>query len=170
MWRIMFNKQGDKVVLEGDNPIYYLCERFLTCDEYTKNSITSVDEIVSMDTLLFPVNERFLLVEEDFTTKVIPTNEQLLRVQYIDETYCEVDEFVAGFDFCGYDLVDESEISAITNCGRLFEKTITCNDLNSFGLISNLSSARKIQVNLKANHPDEDHAGCLLFGIWRRVK
>ena len=167
MWKIMFNRKGDKVVLEGDNPIYYLCERFFTDESYREFSKIPIDEIVSMDTMLFPVEKRFLLSEEDSLTEPIPTNKQVLRVKFIDDNFDQSDEDVADFDFCGYDLVDEFEISAITNCGG-FDETYTYHDLNSIGLIPTLTSARKIQIDLKKNNPNEEHADCLLFGIWRR--
>ena len=169
MWRIMFDKQGEKVVLEGDKPIYYICERFFSDESYKEFSKIPGDEIVSMDTMLFPMEKRYLLNEESCLTEPIPINEQVLRVKFIDDNYKQSDEEIAAFDFCGYDLVDEFEISAITNCSG-FDETYTYHDLNSIGLIPTLASARKIQIDLKKNNPNEEHADCLLFGVWRRVE
>lgn len=72
------------------------------------------------------------------------------------------------FEFCGLDLIEEyTRISALVNCGG-FEKVFLPNDLNSFGLISDYNNAKKIQEKLTEEYPDEDHAYCDLWAIWRR--
>jgi len=50
-------------------------------------------------------------------------------------------------------LIDEFEISALTNCGG-FDNAFTYKDLNSLGLIANYELARKIQADLKNKYPD----------------
>lgn len=72
-----------------------------------------------------------------------------------------------GFEFLGYDLLDyEYEISALSNCGG-FDETFLPNDLNVVGLIDDFSKAADIRRRLKENNPDEHHADCNLFALWR---
>lgn len=74
------------------------------------------------------------------------------------------------FEFCGFDLIEEyTQISALVNCGG-FDKAFLPNDLNSFGLISNYGKAREVQEKLIEEYPDEDHADCDLWAIWRIKK
>ena len=76
---------------------------------------------------------------------------------------------LANFTFIGYDLIDQSyDNSALSNCGG-FDETFLPQDLNEFGLISNFQKAISIQQNLIANNPEERHADCNLFAIWRHI-
>ncbi len=169
MWAIAFNKEGNKILLEQDNPKFYLCNRFFTDEKYKKFSKLPVDEIVSVDSALFPMTERILLDEKTAKLQSFEDGKQILRVQCFDNSkkmLCteEIDDFV----FCGYDLAEECEISALTNCGG-FDETFTYKDLNSLGLIPDFLTAQKMQIDLAENNPDEEHADCLLFAVWRRV-
>ncbi len=170
MWTIVFDKKGKKILLEQDNPKFYLCNRFYADDEYRKFSKLPVHEIVSVDSMLHPINNRILLDEQSAKSQKIEAGKQILRVFCIDnpEETPLFPEKIDGFVFCGYDLAEEFEISALTNCGG-FDETYTYKDLNSFGLIPNYLAAQEIQKNLSANNPNEEHADCLLFAIWRRV-
>lgn len=73
------------------------------------------------------------------------------------------------FEFCGYDLMDDMfEISAIIGCGNLNEKFVY--KLNQYGLLDNLQDAIDAQKQLHANFPDEYHAHCDIYGLWRDIK
>jgi hypothetical protein len=75
-----------------------------------------------------------------------------------------------GFEFLGYDLVENStRISALTNCGG-FPNSFSNEELNRFGLISNFERAATIKRTLKELNPDEPHANCELYAIWRLIE
>jgi hypothetical protein len=82
------------------------------------------------------------------------------------------------FEFCGYDLVEEfSGISAITNCADMFDNTIIpsfdnaipYDGLNKYGLISTRNRAFEICNLLEEMYPDESHADCDVYEIWRKI-
>jgi hypothetical protein len=71
------------------------------------------------------------------------------------------------FRFLGYDLIEEqTHISAITNCGG-FPDVFRNEELNSFGLISKFERAIQVKKLLAENHPEEPHANCEMYAIWR---
>lgn len=71
------------------------------------------------------------------------------------------------FEFKGYDLIeDATQISALTNCGG-FPDAFSNDDLNPFGLITEFTRAVEVQRLLKEKYPDDDHADCELYAIWR---
>jgi len=70
------------------------------------------------------------------------------------------------FEFIGYDLIDETPISALTNCGG-FENAFRPDDLSEYGLVSDYDGALRIKLLLERNYPDEPHASCSIWKIWR---
>lgn len=71
------------------------------------------------------------------------------------------------FSFYGYDLIEEgSGISAVNNCGG-FEKAFKSSEVSEFGLIDDFVTARTIQKRLIDFYPEEIHAECDLWAIWR---
>lgn len=72
------------------------------------------------------------------------------------------------FSFKGFDLLDSpaAGISALVNCGG-FDLAFLPADLNPVGLISEYGLARAVQQRLAANYPEEQHARCALWAIWR---
>jgi hypothetical protein len=165
MW--MFDQKGKKLIQGQENPKFYLCQRFFTTEAYRTYSKLPIKEVVSVDYLLFPYSER-ILFDEDSANEYTPAKEeQLLRVRFIEKNIQFIPEEVIDFEFLGFDLAEKSEISALTNCGG-FDETFTYKDLNAFGLIPDFPSARRIQADLAMNNPNEEHADCLLFAIWRK--
>ena len=74
---------------------------------------------------------------------------------------------VQGYEFMGYDLLDQSfGNSALTNCGG-FDETFLPNDLNNKGLLSDFSKAYEIKKRLLENNPGERHADTNVIAIWR---
>jgi len=169
MWQIVYTKNENKIILDQEFVKFNSCRRFFTNENYKKFSKLPIDEVVSIDVALFPCVERIFLDEKNAKTQAIANDVQILRVCYIASEVASVAETIDGFDFCGYDLIDRFEISALTNCGG-FDNAFTHKDLNAFGLIPNYQSARKIQLDLESKYPDEEHADCLLFAIWRRIE
>ena len=71
------------------------------------------------------------------------------------------------FVFMGYDLIEEmTQISALTNCGG-FPETFSNDELNKYGLIFEFARAREVRELLPVHNPDECHANCEMYAIWR---
>lgn len=71
------------------------------------------------------------------------------------------------FKFLGYDLIEEgSGVSALTNCGG-FSAAFENNMLNSVGLLPTYAQAKIVQKSLHLHYPDEIHAFCDMWAIWR---
>jgi hypothetical protein len=76
---------------------------------------------------------------------------------------------VARFQFLGYDLVDvEDTASALTNCGG-FPDVFANSELSRFGLLPELARAVEVQRLLRSLHPEEHHANCHVWAIFRAV-
>jgi hypothetical protein len=72
-----------------------------------------------------------------------------------------------GFGFVGYDLIEEqTQISALTNCGG-FPDVFRNDELNRFGLIESFALAYEVRQWLSQRHPEEPHAQCELYALWR---
>lgn len=79
-----------------------------------------------------------------------------------------VAESPPGFAFKGFDLIEEATcISALTNCGG-FPGAFEAADLSSCGLVATATRAHEIRQALATLFPDEDHARCAVWAIWRR--
>jgi hypothetical protein len=71
------------------------------------------------------------------------------------------------FVFCGYDLIDKgSDVSALTNCGG-FDMAFSRPDISSVGLLEDYALAREVQERLRRHYPEEPHADCALWALWR---
>lgn len=71
------------------------------------------------------------------------------------------------FIFYGYDLLEQATgISALTNCGG-FPLAFDNAAISPAGLIADYEVAQTIQKRLCENYPDEHHANCELWAIWR---
>ncbi|WP_034058536.1 hypothetical protein [Lacinutrix jangbogonensis] len=85
----------------------------------------------------------------------------------IKEPTKEKADLSTTYDFIGYDLIGiGGDVSALTNCGG-FDETFLPNDLNAYGLISEYDKAKKILKELPINNPEEQHADCNLYEVWR---
>ena len=145
---------------------YFLSDRFFSDAKFQKLCGGAFQEIVSMDTLLF--SDRKYLLREDAASIVIPEGKQVIAVHLIELD--EVPSFsIQGFEFCGYDLAEAmSEISSLVNCGD-FSATFIQSGLNKYGLVSSYSEALELRERLYLTYPDEPHADCAIYAIWRRV-
>jgi hypothetical protein len=71
------------------------------------------------------------------------------------------------FVFCGFDLVDEQGgISALTNCGG-FDMAFLPSDVSECGLLVDHAKAVAVQRLMRTEYPDEPHARCHVWAIWR---
>jgi hypothetical protein len=72
-----------------------------------------------------------------------------------------------GFDFLGYDLADiQGSTSALTNCGG-FPHVFSNSELSAKGLLSSFVRAKQVQDDLRRLYPEEIHADCHLWAIFR---
>ena len=71
------------------------------------------------------------------------------------------------FEFLGYDLIERTTgVSALTNCGG-FDQAFANDDLSPVGLLTAYDDACTVQNLLKMHYPDDPHADCDLWAIWR---
>lgn len=72
-----------------------------------------------------------------------------------------------GFRYEGCDVVDvHGDISALTNCGG-FPRAFSNAELTSHGLLASLDRAREVQRALLEHYPDEHHADCDVWSVFR---
>ncbi|HEV2502075.1 MAG TPA: hypothetical protein VGV39_03320 [Mesorhizobium sp.] len=73
-----------------------------------------------------------------------------------------------GFTFCGYELLDQDhDISALTNCGG-FPDVFRNDELSSQGLVLDFGRATQIRHDLQQLYPEERHADCNIWAVFRR--
>ncbi|HKW28950.1 MAG TPA: hypothetical protein VJT54_06425 [Verrucomicrobiae bacterium] len=173
-------------------PLFIATERFDPTDGETWQKyfdwakIPSLKEIVSLDGSLCPqLIKDFMdedwnhIVKADFQLNYFCDLDYLLnRVsdksrRNILGLYRNADNHISeapaarDFSFIGYDLIDEdTQISALTNCGG-FPDVFGNNELNSYGLISYFGRASEVRRVLAAQHPQDSHAQCELYALWR---
>jgi len=71
------------------------------------------------------------------------------------------------FDFAGYDLVDvQHSASALTNC-RGFPDVFSNTELSTVGLLPDFDRAIEVRKLLRQRYPDDPHAQCHLWAIFR---
>lgn len=147
-------------------PRFFASNRIYCNENFKRNTQNKIicDEIVSFDCGLFRMSE---IKSHNLT---VPSECQqilavIVRPQPEPATYLEND----GFEFCGYDLVETATaISAITNCGAMFN-SVRYTDLTNFGLIPTYKDAVCTQLALVEEDPDEPHAYCDIYEIWRKL-
>lgn len=148
--------------------------------------IPALKEIVSLDCLLCPhlvkeftdedwdhiVNENFRLdyfYHLDYLLNRVkdkPRRNVLGLFRNPNQHFTEFPT-TGDFSFIGYDLIDEqTQISALTNCGG-FPDSFSKEELNVFGLITQFNRASVVRNTLAEKHPEEAHAQCELYAIWR---
>lgn len=151
------------------------------------SGLRHLDEVVALDSMLCPsvlpnmedrywphvVNEDYLLsyfIDLDFLESEVAgiPDRQLLCVVREPGSTPVLDRSLAEFQFCGFDLVElESQTSALTNCGG-FEGAFEPDDLSSKGLILDHDRAIEVQRDLRRLFPDELHANCDVWAIFRQ--
>jgi hypothetical protein len=74
-----------------------------------------------------------------------------------------------NFAFLGYDLTDvEVGTSALSNCGE-FPEVFVSSDLSTMGLLTTHSRAVEVQAKLRELYPNESHANCHFWAIFRKI-
>jgi len=165
-------------------------ERFDSTDAGWKkyiawSGLVQLDELVSLDSMFCPtilpeikpeywtriVNEDFML---DFFTDLEYLRSQIAGIPrknllcvFRNPPSHPTSEAPPGFEFVGYDLVDvASSTSALTNCGG-FPDVFANGELSKKGLLQEFERALQVQADLRRLHPDEPHACCHLWAIFR---
>lgn len=150
-----------------DNVKYFLAERFFNSIDFinfNKGKILA-KEIVTFDCALTTPKE----IDINNINNLNINENQILAIIINPLENVENKLKNEGFIFCGYDLVElATDISAITNCGAMFE-SINYKNLNEYGLISTYIEAKETQRKLIEEAPDESHAYCEIFEIWRKI-
>jgi hypothetical protein len=160
-------------------------ERWRSYFEWAK--IPALREVVSLDTMLCPcvidemtdqdwahaggANFMFGYFRDlDYLIGRIPRGKRRNILGVYRNPTSHIGHMEAGdhrLAFFGYDLIeDQTSISALSNCGG-FPKVFSNDELNEFGLLSGFSRALEIQRHLRTEYPDDPHAECELYAIWR---
>lgn len=158
-------------------------------NEYIKWSrLKQLKEVVSLDCqlngLVFKVNHSedgdwdFIITDDMYETDlfnsfdfVLNKSKEFKKFNFIaaikSPNGSQKKELESEYEFMGYELLDYFyEHSALTNCGG-FDESFQVEELNEYGLIEKLERAVEVQENLLKNNPEENHADCNLFEIWR---
>jgi hypothetical protein len=99
--------------------------------------------------------------------KINKNDFQILAVVKEPDTECTYYFEDSRFKFYGYDLIDTTgNISALTNCGG-FDKAFSTDDISIYGLIEDFNKVQEVQKELIEKYPEEPHAKCFLWAIWR---
>ena len=151
------------------------------------SKLNQITEVVSLDAMLnelvvepdltSAIDWDFIISDGEYFTSFFNNLEYVLaktksRVFHLLQAIKEPDVIcenlvVEEYEFIGYDLLDKAyDISALVNCGG-FDNAFSSSDLNQYGLISQFDKAVEINKRLLANNPEEYHADCNRFAIWR---
>ncbi|MEO1093331.1 MAG: hypothetical protein AAFX01_00335 [Cyanobacteria bacterium J06638_28] len=72
------------------------------------------------------------------------------------------------FILVGYDLLDRDYgASALSNCGGFYD-IYSPSDVNRYGLITDFNLATRVQMELRTAYPEEHHADCHLWALYRQ--
>lgn len=76
----------------------------------------------------------------------------------------------AGFELCGYDILDSDDsVSVLTNCGG-FPAIFAPNEVNRCGLLDDLARADAIARSIREAEPDDHHCcDCRVWSLCRYV-
>lgn len=135
---------------------YALCPRAKTLDRFDYDNVLPISTFYCVFYRL------------DYVLDKIITLDNLNILAVLEEPESDINYFAdKQYEFCGYDLVDDDiGISALVNCGG-FEEAFSNDELNRYGLLNDFGRAKQIQETLAIKYPDEPHAYCTLWGIWR---
>ena len=150
------------------------------------SGLKQLDEVVSLDSILCPtvlpdikteywkhiVNEDFMLhffTDLDFLRTEVSAiaRKNLLCVFRNPAAHPAASQVPEGFEFIGYDLLEkDAGVSALTNCGG-FPNAFSNGELSEKGLLTGYERSRTVQDSLIWEYPDEHHADCHLWAVFR---
>lgn len=100
----------------------------------------------------------------------VPSNYQIVAIVKNPNGSETLDD--PRFEFIGYDLIEadiEGGTSALTNCGG-WDKAFADSDLAKYGLVVSFERATQIKQLLLQHYPDDPHALCDLYAVWRIIR
>jgi len=136
----------------------------------------AIDELVTLDSMMCPdiitdyCDEDWEHnIQEDYRTGLFRNADYLQRRQVLDPMLHQLiaayehptgsETVPNGFTRCGYDIMDSYfGNSTLTNCGKIPD-AFSPDDVNRFGLISDLNDALNIRNTLRKLQPDDPHLG-----------
>ncbi|WP_217569004.1 hypothetical protein [Mesorhizobium sp. GbtcB19] len=156
-------------------------------EEYVEwSGLAQLTEVVTIDGILCPtalgdikdsywphiVNEDYMLdffVDLDFLLSELGDAHDLNVLGVIRRPLADVRSLAwGGFAFLGYDLMDKVVgNSALSNCGG-FPDVFANSELSNVGLLDDFDRAVEIRDLLHRTYPEERHADCDLWAIFRR--
>ena len=152
------------------------------------SGLSQLDEVVSLDSMLcgtllpemkdeyWPhiVSEDFMLnffIDLEFMVAQLPdvAERNLLCVYRNPPNEPTPPSGPVDFEFLGCDLVDVmGGVSALTNCGGFID-VFDNRELSPKGLLTSHARASDVQSQLKAKYPEEPHANCHVWAVFRAV-
>jgi hypothetical protein len=174
-------------------PWFIATEQFTPEDESWNgfiqwSGLTQLKELVSLDSALCPtilptpkteywphiVNEDYMLnffLNFDFLIEQIKNIEKKnVLCVFRNPQQMPTAPSAANFKFVGYDLLEVNVgISALTNCGG-FPGVFANAELSEVGLLTDFDRANEVQALLRSLHPNDPHANCDLWAIFRAAK
>lgn len=152
------------------------------------SGLNQLAELVSLDSMLCPAvlddlrNDYWAhIVNEDYMTAYF-TNVDFLKGEIAAIKNCNLlcvlrnplihleKSPAGGFDFVGYDLVEaQTGVSALSNCGG-FPEVFANSELSRFGLLTSFDRASQVRAELRSRYPEEPHANCDLWTLFRARK
>jgi hypothetical protein len=175
-------------------PWFIATERFIPddgirWDNYVKwSGLDHLKEVVSLDPLLCPsvlpeiknhywphiVNEDFMLdffLDYDFLkNELADVPRKNVLCVFRNPSQQPVAPPIGDFEFLGYDLVDvHNGARALTNCGG-FPDVYANSELSEVALLPDFKRAFEVQESLRSKHPEEFHANCHRWAVFRAKK
>lgn len=152
------------------------------------SGLEQLEEVVSLDQLLCPTFFHTLTdedwnynVQADFKLHFFDDLDYVLRkaagkpcqqvlAVWQSPSAAELEAFCDPcWQFCGFDLLDQyCDVSALVNCGG-FERSFSNQELNLRGLLGDYQRALEVQACLAAEYPEETHAHCDVWALYRYV-
>jgi hypothetical protein len=152
------------------------------------SGLTQLKELISLDSALCPtilpktkaeywphiVNEDFVLnffLDFDFLIEQIKhiENKNVLCV-FRNPRQIPAAPSAANFEFVGCDLLEvNGGVSALTNCGG-FPDVFANAELSEVGLLKDFDRANEVNALLRSLHPNDPHANCDLWAIFRAAE
>jgi len=114
------------------------------------SGLTQLDEVVSLDQMLCPS------VLPDIKPEYWP---HIVNEDFMLQFFVDLESSRSALECC---------VSALTNCGG-FPEVFENSELSSKRLLTSCSRALEIQLELRRKHPEEPHANCHVWAIFRAV-
>ncbi len=175
VWNFVYlpNETGEYVITldTQNNPQFFLCKRRFPRELEDHKAFKEFEEIITL-------TEPTELMTEESARNYSLTEDQQILCEYcmLDKNGNEIDDpdialqKIEGFEFCGFEIADEWEISALTNCGFDYDKAFTKSDLNRWGLIDDYQRARTVLNRMFEEYGDDSDAkDWMLFVVGRRI-